>query len=693
MPANFPECCKSVTFNAMKEKFTNSLIKESSPYLLQHAYNPVDWHPWNDSMLENARNTNKLLLISIGYAACHWCHVMEKESFEDEDVANLMNSNFINIKVDREERPDIDHIYMNAVQLITGSGGWPLNVIALPDGRPVWGGTYFRKEQWMHVLQQLVKLYKTEPGKLLEYAAQLEKGLVSLNTVQPVQDTNAIGAEKLQKAVATWAAYFDHEYGGPRRAPKFMMPVNLQFLLHYGTKMQDTTILKYVETTLTKMAYGGVFDHVGGGFSRYATDERWHVPHFEKMLYDNAQLVSLYSNAWQVTKKPLYKEVVEKILFFVEKELTHKEGAFFSSLDADSINEKGIREEGAFYIWKKETLQHLLRSDFDLFAEYYNINTFGHWEHQNHVLIRNASEETIARKHKCSVEKVKTTIQRCNQRLFEARNKRSKPPLDDKTLTSWNALMLKAYADAYKAFGNEDYRNKAVKNARFIIYHQLKEDNGLYHSFKHGKSSINGFLEDYATVCDAFIALYEVSCDEKWLLQARQLVQYCFDYFYDEKSGLFCFTSVKDTVVVTRTVEKQDNVIPASNSIMAKILFKLSHYFQHTGYLETAEKMLQNLKSDILEYPYSHANWLDLALYFTTGFYEIAITGPDAVSRCKEITKYYLPSAIIAATEHETTLPFLKDRFTATQTRIYVCENNHCKLPVETVGEALQQLQ
>lgn len=676
----------------MKKKHTNTLIDESSPYLLQHAHNPVAWHPWKKEVLKLAQSENKPLLISIGYAACHWCHVMEKESFEDEEVAIVMNSNFINIKVDREEHPDIDHIYMDAVQLMTGSGGWPLNIVALPDGRPFWGGTYFKKEQWKAILTQLAELYKTDVDKILEYATQLQQGIVNNNHTYATKSSITLNSKTIEESVKKWAAHFDEVYGGTKRTPKFMMPVNLQFLRYYAVQTQEENLINYLETTLTKIAYGGIYDHIGGGFARYSVDEKWHIPHFEKMLYDNAQLVSVYSTMYLVTKNTLYQEVVEKTLRFIAEELTHTEGAFFSSLDADSINEKGIWEEGAFYTWKKHELQQLLQDDFELFADYYNINAFGLWENESYVLIRKTDDIAIAQKYKSSIAHIKTIISKCNRILFKERNKRNKPRLDDKTLTSWNALMLKGYVDAYKAFGNKAFLNSAIKNAEFLVKNQLKEDGGLYHSFKNGKSTINGFLEDYAAVCNAFIGLYEVSCDEKWLLLSKKLVNYCYDYFYDEKSGFFFFTSNKDDVIVTKPVEKADNVIPASNSILAGVLFKLSKYFENDSYLTTARTMLLYLKDDIILYPYSYANWLTLALHLNTDFYEIAVVGDSAQSLCKALTTHYLPNAVIAGSKKASDLPLLKNRYIKDSTFIYVCKNNSCKLPVETVGEAIRQI-
>jgi hypothetical protein len=374
-------------------KFTNSLIKETSPYLLQHAHNPVNWEAWNAKSLEKARKEDKLLLISVGYSACHWCHVMEHESFEDEGVAEIMNANFINIKVDREERPDVDQVYMNAVQVMTGAGGWPMNIVALPDGRPVWGGTYLRKEQWKDALKQLSGLYQTKPEEMKEYASRLEKGLQQLQLIETPEEETTFSINFLNEILEKWKKRLDRKNGGSRGAPKFMLPVNQNFLLRYAVQKKDKELLEHCLHSLDKISYGGVFDHIGGGFSRYSVDERWHVPHFEKMLYDNAQLVSLYSRAFSLTKDSWYEEVVFKTLNFTKEELTDASGAFYSALDADSEDENGNKTEGAYYVWTKDDLQDLLKEDFPIFEAYYNINPFGKWEENNYVLIRTKDDK------------------------------------------------------------------------------------------------------------------------------------------------------------------------------------------------------------------------------------------------------------------------------------------------------------
>lgn len=684
--------CKDQNSESMKYKYTNDLVNETSPYLLQHAHNPVNWNAWNEKTLSKAKSEKKLMLISVGYAACHWCHVMEHESFEDSLVAQVMNINFINIKVDREERPDVDQVYMNAVQLMTGSGGWPLNVIALPDGRPVWGGTYFKKDQWVSALNQISKLYEETPEKLYEYADKLEEGIKSLDVVNLNTDDPIFEESDIENTVKIWSRQFDNVLGGMNRAPKFMMPNNYRFLMRYAFQNNNDTLLDYVNLTLTKMAYGGVYDQIGGGFSRYSVDEKWHVPHFEKMLYDNGQLVSLYSDAYLITKNKLYKDVVIETLEYTKREMTTKNGAFYSSLDADSNTPEGELEEGAFYVWQITELQSLLGEDFDIFSDYYNINNYGLWEDENYVLIRKNDDASVIKKYNITGEILANKVSNWKQILLKERGKRSKPRLDDKTLTSWNAIMLKGYVDAYKVFDNIAYLKTAIKNGNFILNNQLRADGGLNHSYKDGKSTINGYLEDYAATIDAFLALYENTLDEKWLTTSRDLANYVFDHFFDASSKMFYFTSDEDDSLVSRSIEYRDNVIPASNSMMAKNLFKLSHYFDNDYFSKTAMTMLNNVKPEIQDYPSSYSNWLDLMLNYTHPFYEVAIVGENAKEKINELNKTYVPNKLIAGSTSENNLPLLQNRFNPTETLIYVCVNKACKLPVSLVNDAIKLL-
>ncbi|WP_430965811.1 thioredoxin domain-containing protein [Spongiimicrobium sp. 2-473A-2-J] len=676
----------------MTHKHTNALIKETSPYLLQHAHNPVQWEAWSYELLEQAKKEDKLLLISIGYAACHWCHVMEKECFEDEAVAEVMNDNFINIKIDREERPDVDHIYMDALQMMTGSGGWPLNIVALPDGRPFWGATYVKKEQWMRILKELSELYRKNPEKVIGHAEKLTEGIRAINLIENKTDTDEFTLDQLGDAVKNWSRYFDTFLGGYKRAPKFMMPGNLDFLLHYAVSQKDTEVLNFVEVSLTRMAYGGIFDHVGGGFSRYSVDTKWHVPHFEKMLYDNGQLVSLYAKAYALTKNELYKEVVEQTIAFVIEELTDSGHGFYSSLDADSLNEAGELEEGAFYVWDKEVLQNLLGDRFPLFKDYYNINSYGHWEHDHYVLIRDSAKNGIAKKHGIDTATLETTLKDCLDLLKKERNKRSKPRLDDKILTSWNGLMLKGLVDAYRYLGKDDYLQLALKNAHFIQKQWGNADHPLFHNHKNGKNTIPGYLEDYATVIDAFLALYELTFDEQWLYRSKELLDHCITHFLDADSGMFFFTSKKDAFVIRRTIETADNVIPASNSIMANNLYKLSKLFPESDYEGLARVMLKNVQENFHKSGRSHANWMHLVLYTQEPFYEVALVGKAYKEMARELYSHYLPNVVFTGTEKDSELAVLQHKYLEGETLIYACVNGACKLPVAQTEAALAQL-
>ena len=676
----------------MSQKHTNALINETSPYLLQHAHNPVNWEAWKPEVLEKAKNENKLLLISIGYSSCHWCHVMEHECFEDEAVAEVMNAHFINIKIDREERPDIDHIYMDALQMMTGSGGWPLNIIALPDGRPFWGATYVKKEDWTRVLEQLNTLFLSDPKQVNGYAESLTQGIQEINKIAITKNSNLLSDEQLKEIVTDWSAYFDTFLGGYKRAPKFMMLVNINFLLHYGTVQADSNIMDYVHTTLTRMAWGGIFDHVGGGFSRYAVDTKWHVPHFEKMLYDNGQLLSLYSKAYAQSENSLYKKAVIETVSFLETELLSESGGFYSSLDADSLDENNKLEEGAYYVWKEADLQNLLGEHYPIFRDYYNINSYGFWEHDNYVLIRDASDAEIAKKHKLTEGELEKRITSCLKILRVERSKRSKPRLDDKILTSWNGLVLKGLTDAYRYLGNEHFLNLALKNAKFIINNLIQADGSLLHNHKDGKSSINGFLEDYAAIIEGFLGLYEVTFDENWIKHSKKLMEYVLENFVDSETGLLFFTSIQDPITLRRTLEVGDNVIPSSNSIIALNLLKLSKYYPSLGYGKQLGKMVKSMQKTILEHPRNHANWLHIMLLLQKPFYEIAIVGKDYREKAAKILNEYLPNTVIAATEIESSISLLKNRYSPEKTQIYICEEGICQLPLEEIQETLVQV-
>jgi uncharacterized protein YyaL (SSP411 family) len=670
----------------------NELHLETSPYLLQHAENPVHWKAWNESVLATAAEKNTLIIISIGYSACHWCHVMEHESFENDQVASVMNNNFINIKVDREERPDVDAVYMKAVQIMTNRGGWPLNVVALPDGRPVWGGTYFRKDEWISTLNQLKDLYSKHPEKMIDYAIKLHLGIESLNAIEIKNSKADFDWSLIENLVSKWSKSFDLEFGGMARAPKFMMPNNYQFLLRFAYQNKDEKLLDFVNLTLTKMAYGGLFDTVDGGFSRYAVDWKWHVPHFEKMLYDNGQMVSLYAEAYKLTKNPLYKKVIEKTLNFVNRSLKNPENGFYSALDADSLNENQHLEEGAFYVWKKAELQDLLQDDFELFSQVFNINEFGFWEHDNYVLIQNESLEHISKQNHLGLDDLISKKENWEKLLFIAREKRSKPRLDDKTLTSWNAIMTKGFIDAYKALQNEEYLAIALKNAEFIIKNIWSESGNLFHNYKNGKATINGYLEDYCFVIEVFISIFEVTLDEKWLLNAKQLTDYCFEHFYNNQKQLFAFASDVDKALITQHFEVEDNVIPASNSVMANNLYRLNLYFENGYYEQTLDKMIQNIIPNI-DYPSAFSNWLNVYLNYAQENKELVISGPNALEFCNEIHRNYYPNIVVVGSKNASALPILKNRFVEDETTFYLCQNKACELPTTDFEKIKSKIQ
>ncbi len=667
--------------------YTNHLINESSPYLLQHAHNPVDWHPWGKEALEKAKRENKLLIISIGYAACHWCHVMEHESFEDTAVARVMNESFVSIKVDREERPDIDQVYMNASMLINGSGGWPLNAIALPDGKPIFAGTYFPKAQWVNVLRQVHDYYAKDPQKAEQYAEQLKAGIQKVELISVKAPADFVTRKDIDTAFQHLIITQDLRKGGRQGAPKFPMPVNYEFLLLYHHLTKEDDALKAVDETLYHMRLGGIYDHLGGGFARYSVDADWHVPHFEKMLYDNGQLVSLYSHAYQLSKKPLYRQAVYETLAWVELEMTSEENGFYSSLDADSEG-----EEGKFYAWTAGEIKRILGEDAAVFMDFFDVSENGNWEEGKNILRRKNDERKLAEQNKLTGNELAKKISALKEKVFKEREKRIRPGLDDKILTSWNALMLKGYADAYRAFGEKKFLEKALANAQFILTKVSKGDK-LFRNYKNGKATIDGFLDDYALTIEAFIALYEATFDEQWLLHAKRWTDYALLHFHDAQSGMFFYTSDEHEDLIARKMEISDNVIPASNSVMAKNIFTLGQLFYNPeDYMKMSAQMVHNMKTDMLEHASFYANWASLACLLAEEPYEIAIVGNDFEKIRLELDEHFLPNALLLGGKEEGFLPLLKNKLVEGQTTIYVCRNKTCKLPVTSVEDALKQM-
>jgi uncharacterized protein YyaL (SSP411 family) len=696
LPLLFILSCKSGD-TPQQHQHTNALINESSPYLLQHAHNPVNWQPWGEAALQKAQKEDKLILVSVGYAACHWCHVMEHESFEDTTVARIMNEHFVSIKVDREERPDVDNIYMTACQLAgEGSCGWPLNAFALPNGQPVWAGTYFPKDQWVEILNYFADLYQNDRAKLEEYGALLADGIRTMEAPTPPSTDVKLDPELLEQVAEQIHEQADRRLGGMKGAPKFPLPSIYQFLLQESFLNEDETSLQIVEETLDAMASGGIYDHIGGGFARYSTDAKWLVPHFEKMLYDNAQLVSLYSNAFKQTGKERYQEVIKETLVFVEREMMAPNGGFYSSLDADSEG-----EEGRFYVWTASEIDALLEDEQQtkLFKAYYGVSESGNWEGVN-VLHQQKNAEEIQSEYGLSPSELKSLLNDSKQTLFKARAKRERPGLDDKQLTSWNALMITAYADAYQALKEPAYQGTAVKAGEFLANSLMQAEaaDGQYRlmrSYKDKEAYINGFLDDYAFTIQAFVKLYSITFDEMWLERAKGLADYATVQFGAEESALFYFTSAEDDPLIARQVKTEDNVIPSANSAMARSLLQLGTYLYDTSYVARARRMMQTVAPKIQETkaPSYFANWMRLYGELAYPLYEVAIVGPDYNIKRAELQGAYLPNALFLGGEDEGNLELLKGKLQDGETFIYVCQNKVCQLPVQEADLAIRQME
>ena len=667
--------------------YTNALVHETSPYLLQHAHNPVDWYPWGNEALDKAKKENKMLLISVGYAACHWCHVMEHESYEDTAVANIMNKNFVCIKVDREERPDVDQVYMNAAYLINGSGGWPLNALAMPDGKPFFAGTYFPKANWIQLLEYFSNLYKTDRAKMQEQADHLAEGIRDIENVPLNKNNISFDIKTLNEMFDGFSKKIDMVKGGTVGSMKFPMPATWEYLLQYYYLSGNKDALKAVERTLDNMAKGGIYDQIGGGFSRYATDSLWHAPHFEKMLYDNGQLISLYSHAFQLTGNPLYKRIVYETIGFVKRELTSPEGGFYSSLDADSEG-----KEGKFYVWTKNEIRNILGGDADLFDEYFGITEKGNWETGENIPDINMGEKDLEKKYNLTHDELLQKIDSLKKLVFEKRNARVRPGTDDKILTSWNALMTKGLIDAYRVFGDTGFLASAQKNIDFLLKNIEAKNGGIYRNYKNGAATIPAFLDDYAFLINALINYYQVSFDESYLQKADSLSRYVEDHFFDNTSEMFFYTDDQYSDLIARKMEVSDNVIPSSNSEMAKNLLLLSLYFENNKYEDQSAQMVKNVSDDIQKNPGYYSNWAQVMALQIRPPYEVAIVGNAWQQKLSELQKKYLPNTIYLGGDKEGNLPLLESKLIKGKTMIYVCENKTCQRPVEEVAEALKQI-
>ena len=676
---------------------TNALAKASSLYLRQHRFNPVHWVEYSDALFEKAHNEQKLLLFSIGYAACHWCHVMERECFEDQDVAAVMNRHFICVKIDREERPDLDHIYMDALQLMTGSGGWPLNIVALPDGRPFWGATYLPKERWMAALKDLQQLYMKDKERVLEYATSLSRGLKAMAET-PSADTLSEPwlKDEFETLIQQFLAAVDTEYGGFKGAPKFMMPNTLEFALHYHLLCPNERVFDHVQKSLDRMSYGALFDQINGGFSRYSVDNRWHVVHFEKMAYDNAQLLSLYAKAFAVTKNKWFQHVALKTIDFLEHWLYDPlSKGFFASIDADSSDELGEQTEGAYYRFTIAQLKEVLGDLYELFAEVYNFNELGHWEHGQYLLHRTHTNEQIAGILGVSVESIENALIQGLSKLKKYQQQRKKPACDDKIISSWNALIVSALAHSCRYLDlTKNEKNKYVHlclGAAQMLADRIEPDGRLLRIKSAPANNIDGFLEDYALCIQCFIDLYELTFEPKYLDQASALNRYVLAHF-NAPEGFFYFTDDLQKQVVRRTLELEDNVISSSNALMAKNLFRLGALLSKPNYSKRASALLQAMKPQVIKHPRSYSAWLQLALFDQFEFHEIAVIGTNFEQKASAIGRHYLPNSVLAAAKKPTEKGLLNRATDLSETAIFACVKGSCSFPVFETEQLLNHL-
>lgn len=671
-------------------KHTNRLINESSPYLLQHAHNPVDWYPWGEEALTKARKEDKPIIVSIGYSSCHWCHVMERESFENEQAADLMNKYFVCIKVDREERPDVDQIYMDAIQTMGIRGGWPLNVFLTADQKPFYGGTYFPLKSWTQLLQNIAEAYTNQREALVESAEQFARA-INVSEVQKYGLQNQGGTFEKEDHFSMFqklASDFDPEEGGMKGAPKFPMPAIWRYILHNLSINANDQAREQLATTLGKMAAGGIYDQVGGGFSRYSVDKNWFAPHFEKMLYDNGQLVSLYAEAYRYFKDEHYKAIVYQTIDYIEREMLSHEGGFYAALDADSEG-----EEGRFYTWTLEEFQNIVGEDSLIWIPFFGLTVAGNWENGRNILHRTQSLASLAEESGFTETVLKEKLEKASRLLLEARNARIRPGLDDKILTGWNGMMLKGIIDAYVSFGETKFLQLALKNALFIKNNLFIDQSTLCRSYKEGKAIQHGYLEDYAHIIRAYTALYQVTFDEVWLKLAEQLTLHVLEHFYDEAETLFYFTDDQEKLIA-RKKEVFDNVIPASNSVMAENLYDLSILLDNDAWRKISESMVMKVKKLIINEPRHMSHWATIYLKMTYPTAEVAIVGANAAKAVEEFGDYAIFNLLFSGTEDKSSLPLLAYR-TATngQRTIYVCYGKACQLPVHTVSDALQHIQ
>lgn len=675
--------------------FTNRLIEESSPYLLQHAHNPVDWYPWGEEALNRARTENKPILVSIGYAACHWCHVMEKESFEDEATAAFMNEHFINIKIDREERPDLDHIYMDAVQTMTGSGGWPLNAFLTPSGKPFYGGTYFpprpfhNRPSWQDVLTGVSNAFREKREAIEDQANNLTQHLLRSNEFGlqqvadlPIDFAATFNRGKAQLMFTNIMKTADQEEGGFGRAPKFPQTFTIQFLLHHYYYTKNEAALRQACLSLDKMILGGIYDQLGGGFARYATDTEWLIPHFEKMLYDNALLVIVLSEAYQLTHDPLYERAIRQTLSFAEREMLSPEYGFYSALDADSEG-----EEGKYYVWDKQNIDRILGEEAALFVAFYDVSEGGNWEHKNILNIKTPPHQ-FAEQQGITVEELWKRMDKCRGMLMQHRNRRIRPLLDDKQLLGWNALMNHAYCKAAAALGDDHYRDMAIRNMAFLLERFQLPDGSFHHTYKDGVARYPAFLDDYACLIQALLQLQEVTGDMGYLKTAKALTTYVLDNFSEPDTGFFFFTPTGQADIIVRKKEVYDGAVPSGNAVMAINLYCLGIIFDVPAWRERSVQICSLLQQTVVRYPGSFGVWATMIQALTYTIPEIAIIGGNFAMLREDVLRRFIPIHVLQSAPSGPTnqdFPLLAQKPDSTGTLIFLCQNYACQQPVNEV--------
>ena len=683
-------------------KPTNRLINESSPYLLQHAHNPVDWFAWSDEAFEKAQREDRPVFLSIGYSTCHWCHVMERESFENERIATIMNEHFVNIKVDREQRPDVDEVYMAAVQMMTGAGGWPLSVFLTPDGRPFFGGTYFPpadsfgRPGFDKVLLAVADAWENNKEQILDSAGVINAALKEATATGGQQ---TVSVEVLDKACAAMAAVYDSTCGGFGAAPKFPQPSNLEFLLVYWYRSGKDNALQMVEQTLEAMANGGIYDHLGGGFHRYSTDEKWLVPHFEKMLYDQALLSRVYVQAYQITGKQRYAHVARQIFDYVLRDMTDKQGGFYSAEDADSEG-----TEGKFYLWRAEEIDSVLsKEESRIFERFYGVSQNGNFEDRTNILSVSVSIETLAEEFEKQPEEIEEILDAARRRLFEQRSKRIRPHRDDKIITAWNGLMISSLAYGGAALGEQRYVDAAEKAAQFVL-DSLQQQDRLLRFYRDGRAAGPGFLEDYAFITMGLADLYEATYDPKWLAQAKRLVEQMIELFGDQEEGGFYQTSRDGQKLIIRSKSSYDGAVPSGNSMAALVLLRLGRMMMNDKFSASGEKVLRLCGAQMNTNPLSLTAMLAAVDFYLGPNQEIVVAGDiekqDTRQMLRALNQNYMPRAVRIfhssgpdAAEVERLVAFVKEQGAVDgRATAYICENYSCKAPVTEVEQLKQTL-